>query len=109
MAAQPEVLQVCYQAVAGAARPAFERCAEHAIAELQTLETQSMRPAERDALAESWRYLQSHKTAWAQRYSDDLLVEFTKPVSAKLALGPGMNAQVIPSGFASLDWSMTQI
>jgi len=53
--------------------------------------------------------LQSHKTAWAQRYSDDLLVEFTKPVSAKLALGPGMNAQVIPSGFASLDWSMTQI
>ena len=102
MAAQPDVLQDCYQAVASAARPAFERCVEHAIAELQTLETQSMRPAERDALAESWRYLQSHKTAWAQRFSDDLLVEFTKPVPAKFALGTGINAQVIPSGFVSL-------
>ena len=102
MAAHPEVLLVCYQAAASAARPAFERCVEHAVAELQTLETQSLKLVERDALAESWRYLQSHKTAWAQRYADDLLVEFTKPAPANPALGTAMNAQVIPSGFASL-------
>ena len=102
MAAQPDVLLVCYQAAASAARPAFERCIEHAVAELQTLEMQSQKLAERDALTESWRYLQSHKTVWAQRYADVLLVEFTKPLSARLALGTGMNAHVIPSGFASL-------
>ena len=102
MAVQLEVLLVCYQAAASAARPAFERCVDHAIAELQILETQSLKLAERDALAESWRYLQSHKTAWAQRYADDLLVEFTKPVPASPALGAAMNAQVIPSGFAAL-------
>ena len=101
MAAQPDVLLVCYQSSASAARPAFERCVDHVIAELQTLETQSFKLAERDALAESWRYLQSHKTIWAQRYADELLVEFTKPVPVRLALGTGTNAQVIPSGFAS--------
>ena len=102
MVAQPEILLVCFQAAASAARPAFERCVDHAVAELQTLETKSMKPAERDVLAESWHYLQSHKTVWAQRYADDLLVEFTRPVPIRLALGSAMNAQVIPSGFASL-------
>ena len=102
MAAQPDVLLACYQSVASAARPAFERCVEHAIAELQTLETHSLRLAERDALVESWRYLQSHKTVWARRYADDLLVEFTKPIPTRLALDTGINSQVIPSGFASL-------
>ena len=102
MAAQPDVLLLCYQSTANAARPAYERCVEHAITELQMLETQSLRLDERDALAESWRYLQSHKTVWAQRYADDLLVEFTKPLPARLALGTGINPQVIPSGFASL-------
>ena len=102
MPAQPDVLLVCCQAAAKAAGPAFERCAQHAIAELQTLETLSLKLAERDALAESWRYLQSHKTVWAQRYSDELLIEFTKPAPAKLAPGNVMNAQVTPSKFASL-------
>ena len=102
MAAKPDVLLICYQAAASAARPAFERCVEHAVSELQTLETQSLKLAERDALTESRRYLQSHKTVWAQRYADDLLVEFTKPLPARLALGTGINPQVIPSGFASL-------
>ena len=102
MAAQPDVLIVCYQAAASAVRPAFERCVEHVIGVLQILETQSLKLAERDSLAESWRYLQSHKTVWAQRYADDLLVEFAKPVSAKLALGTRMTAPVTPSGFASL-------
>ena len=98
MAAQPEVLLVCDQAAASSARPAFERCVDHAVAELQTLETHILKLTERNALAESWRYLQSHKIACAQLYADDLLVEFTKTVSARLALGPGVNAQVIPSG-----------
>ena len=101
MAAQPDVLLVCYQAAASAARPAFERCVEHAVAELQTLETQSLKLAERDALADSWRFLQSHKTVWAQRYADDLLAEFKKPVPARPALDSSTNAPVAASGYAS--------
>ena len=82
MAAQPDVLLLCYQAAANEGRFALERCIEHAIAELQTLETQSPKLAERDALADSWRYLLAHKTAWGERYARDLLAEFTKCVSS---------------------------
>ena len=113
MTAQPDVLLVCFQAAAEAARPAFERCADQAIAQLQTLETQSFKLAERDALADSWRYLQSHKTVWAQRYADDLLVELTKQAAAKPAPAPipapapapdpGSNAGAVPSRYATLD------
>ena len=101
MAAQPDVLLLCYQTAANAARPALERCITHAIAELQTLETQSLKLADRDALADSWRYLQTHKTAWSERYAADLLAEFTKRVSARLALGSGADVRVSPSGFDS--------
>ena len=99
MAAQPDVLLLCYQAAADAAVAAFERCADDATLELQTLETQSPKLAERDALAESWRYLQSHKTVWAQRYAQHLLVEFTKPAATRPTLGKAV--QAAPSRFAS--------
>lgn len=99
MAAQPDVLLDCYQAAAGAAAAAFERCADHVTLELQTLETQSLELAERDALAESWRYLQSHKTVWAQHYAQHLLIEFTKPTVTRPGLGK--NEQVAPSKVAS--------
>lgn len=98
MAAQPDVLLLCYQTAASAARPALGRCVEHAIAELQTLETQSLKLAERDALAHCWRHLLAHKAAWGERYSADLLAEFTKRVSTKLALGLGADLRVDPSG-----------
>lgn len=101
MAAQPDVLLLCYQAAASASRPALERCLSHAIAKLQTLETQSLKLAERDALADCWRYLQSHKTLWCERYAADLLIEFTKRVPAKLALGTGADVRIMPSGFDS--------
>ena len=101
MAAQPDVLLLCYQTAASAARPALGRCIEHAIAELQTLETQSLKLAERDAIAASWRYLLAHKAAWGERYASDLLAEFTKRVSTKLALGLGADVRVEPSGFDS--------
>ncbi len=99
MAAQPDVLLLCYQAAASAARPALERCLEHAISELQTLETKSLKLAERDALGDSWRYLLAHKAAWGDRYANDLLTEFTKRASTKLALGLGADLRVEPSGF----------
>ena len=101
MAAQPDVLLLCYQAAASAARPALARCIEHAIVELQTLETQSLKLAERDALADSWRYLLAHKNGWCERYASDLLAEFTKRVSTKLAFGLYADARVMPSGFDS--------
>ena len=99
MAAQPDILLQCYQAAASAARPALERCVLQAIAELQTLEAQSMKLAERDALADSWRYLLAHKAVWCERYAADLLLEFTKRVPAKLALGSGADVRIVPSGF----------
>ncbi len=98
MAAQPDVLLVCYQAAASAARPALERCIDHAIAELQSLETQSMKLAERDALADSWRYLLVHKTAWCERYAAELLTTFTQRFSSPLALGLGADARKASSG-----------
>ena len=101
MAAQPDVLLNCYQAAASAARPALVRCIETAVAELQTLETQSLKLAERDALSASWRYLLAHKSVWAERYAADLLLEFTKRVSAKLELGSGRDERALPSGFDS--------
>lgn len=101
MVAHPDVLLLCYQAAASAARPALERCIDDAIAEMQTLETQSLKLAERDALTDGWRYLLAHKTAWGERYSNDLLAEFTKRLSTKLALGSGADFRVMPSGFDS--------
>ncbi|MGB4116448.1 MAG: DUF1631 family protein [Polaromonas sp.] len=102
MAAQPDVLLLCYQAAASAARPALQRCFDRAIAELQTLETQSLKLAERDALADSWRYLLAQKSPWSQRYAADLLVEFTKRVAAKPALGSAANVRALSSGFDSI-------
>ena len=101
MAAQPDILLICYQAAANAAKPALARCIEHAVGELQTLETQSLNLAERDAIASSWRYLLAHKTVWAERYSDELLTEFTKAVVTKLPLATGADERAAPSGFGS--------
>lgn len=100
MAAQPDVLLLCYQAAASVSRPALERCILHAIDQLQTLETQSLKLAERDALADCWRYLQSHKTVWCERFPADLLIEFTKRVPVKLALGTGADVRITSSGSA---------
>jgi hypothetical protein len=102
MAAQPDVLLLCYQTAASAARPALERCIDHAITELQTLETQSLKLAERDALSDSWRYLLAHKSPWSQRYAADLLIEFTKRVAAKPVLGSAANVRALSSGFDSI-------
>ena len=101
MAAQPDVLLLCYQTAATAAQPALERCIAHAVAELQTLETQSLKLAERDALADSWRYLLANKPVWRERYAVDLLAEFTKRTSARLAFGSGTDVRAFPTGFDS--------
>lgn len=76
MALQPDVLQSCLQAAAKAARPALERCIEDAVAGLQIAETQSVKVAERDALATAWRELLKNKAAWSTRYPVDLLALF---------------------------------
>lgn len=99
MSAQPDVLLNCYQATASAARPALERCIDQAVTALQTLETQSLKLAVRDALADSWRHLLTHKKAWAERYASELLVALTQPASAKLERGTGADLRLLPSGF----------
>ena len=100
MTAKTDALTQCMQDLACAARPALERCLEHVIAELQLLETKSMVVADRDALANNSRYLASHKSAWAERYAADLLLEFGRGMSIK-----PVAAFVTPIGFgrAGLD------
>lgn len=78
MAVQPDTLIQCFEDASSAAGPALERCMVVAIAELQVLETQSLKLVERDALASSWRYLSANKKIWCQRYASDLLAEFKK-------------------------------
>ena len=56
---------------------------EQAIAALQLLETQSLKTAERDAIAASYRYFLTQKTLWSQRYATDLLAEFVKSAAPK--------------------------
>ena len=76
MAAQPDLLQQCFKEAASAARPALERCIEQAAAELQVLEAQCFKVAERDVIAGCWRYLLRSKLAWSERYPADLQAEF---------------------------------
>ncbi len=76
MAAQPDLLQQCFKEAASAARPALERCIEQAAAELQVLEAQCFKVAERDVIAGCWRYLLRNKSAWSERYPADLQAEF---------------------------------
>ena len=82
MASQPDVFQSCLQLAAKAAKPALERCIDDAVAGLQVAETQSMKVAERDALATAWSELLKNKTAWSTRYPADLLVLFKANVAA---------------------------
>ena len=44
---------------------------------LQLAEAQSMKVADRDALAQAWRQLQTSKPTWLARYPSDLLAAFT--------------------------------
>ncbi len=83
MAAQPDLLLECFQNASSAARPALERCLDQAIATLQLLETQSLKVAERDTLAASYRYLLANKKLWSERYAADLLTEFEKFLQPK--------------------------
>ena len=91
MASQPDVLQQCLQEAARACRPALDRCIELAVAALQTLETQSMKAAERDELAAAWRHLQDNKAAWSARYSADLIAAFANSAAAATAVQPLAN------------------
>ena len=82
MASQPDVLQSCLQLAAKAAKPALERCIDDAVAGLQVAETQSMKVAERDALATAWSELLKNRAAWSTRYPADLLALFKANVAA---------------------------
>jgi hypothetical protein len=82
MTSQADVLQSCLQEAAKAARPALEHCIEDAVAALQIAQAQSMKVAERDALAAAWSELLKNKAAWSARYSVDLLDLFQANVAA---------------------------
>ncbi len=71
-----DVLNRCLQEAAKASGSALERCVDGAVAALQLAETQSMKVAERDTLAQAWRQLQTSKPAWVARYPSALLAAF---------------------------------
>ena len=85
MAAQSDVLLHCFQNASNAAQPALAHCIDQAVAELQLLETQTIKVAERDELSASWRYLLANKKLWSERFAADLLIEFTKEAEPKLS------------------------
>ena len=78
MTAHTDLLLQCFQAAAKAAQPALERCILRVVADLQALEMQSMKVAERDALSSNWRYLQARKAEWPERYAANLLLELNQ-------------------------------
>lgn len=86
MASPSDVLSRCLQEAAQAAKPALERCIDHAIAALQVAETQSLKATERDDLTLAWRELQRHRDGWCAQYPGALLAAFSQP--AKPAAQP---------------------
>jgi hypothetical protein len=97
MSAQPDLLQSCLQQAAQAAWPALERCMEDAAAALQVAETQSMKLAERDALAAAWRGLLDQQAAWRERYPAALLALF----QADAAQAPSPRTEPLQAGTAA--------
>ncbi len=86
MTAHLDVLRQCLQEAASAAKPALEGCIDQAAAELQVLEVQCLKVAERDALGGCWRYLLRNKLAWSERYMVDLRAEFAQGLATQPAL-----------------------
>jgi hypothetical protein len=97
MAAQPDILLQCFDNASSAAKPALARCVDHAIAELQLLESKSLKLAERDALAATWRNLLVNKKSWSERYSVDLLAEFKQEAAEKPPAASA--AAAVPAAF----------
>ncbi|MDI1342071.1 DUF1631 family protein [Polaromonas sp.] len=95
MASQADVLSRCLQEAAQAARPALERCIDHAVAALQVAETQSLKVSERDDLARAWRELQRHRDGWSAQYPGLLLAAFSQP--AKPAVQPVAARKALPA------------
>ena len=77
----------------------------HAIAELQAREMRSMQVAERDALGNSWRYLEARKTEWPTRFADGLLAELSQGTfkQASSDCNDVLSAKPVPSGRYKMD------
>ena len=106
MTAQPDILQSCLQQAAQAAWPALKRCIEDAVAALQVAETQSLKLAERDALAAAWRGLLDQQAAWCEHYPAALLVLFHAGVTQTPlpgALPPATAAALSHGDFSLVD------
>lgn len=100
MASQADLLLRCLQEAAKAARPALERCIDHAVAALQVAEAQSQQATEREDLALAWRELLRHRDGWCAQYPGDLLAAFSQP--AKPA-APPVAARTAAPALASAD------
>ena len=77
-----DVLNQCLQQAAKACSAALERCVDGAVAALQLAETQSIKVADRDTLAQAWRQLQTSKQTWLARYPADMLTAFASGFAA---------------------------
>ena len=89
-----DVLQHCLQEAAKGSGAALACCMDSAIAALQHAETQTIKVAERDTLAQAWRQLQTSKPVWLARYPSDLLAAF----AAGEAAGEAAAASPSPPG-----------
>ena len=102
MALHTQLLQSCVEEAAAASQAALARAIDDALAALQIAETQSRKPAERDAIAAACLGLTKHRPSWLARYPADLLVAFQSGLTSTLgaALQPDMLASVLPDGAA---------
>jgi hypothetical protein len=79
-------LQQCFQEVADSASVALDRCLHRVVAELQKAESASIRSSERKDLGDAWRELLAHRTAWCERYPEELQAAFRRSPAASSAL-----------------------
>jgi hypothetical protein len=103
MASQADVLLRCLQEAANAAKPALERCIDHAVAALQVAEAQSLKTAERDDFALAWRELLRHRDGWCAHYPGALLAAFKQPMALPVAARAPVHALAGADMFSLVD------
>lgn len=92
------ILHQCLDEAVAAAAGLLEKCLDQAITSLQDSETKSTKVSERQEMADAWRELQKHRSAWVGRFPRDLRLALE--AGPKVAETP--RASVPGSGFASL-------
>ena len=83
MASHSDILSSCLEQAATSSSTALARCVDLAVGSLQLAETQSMKLAEREVLASSWRLMERSKPSWSVQFGVALSAEFAAALAIK--------------------------